>query len=416
MPSRRRSSTGCTRCSTNRSGPRPTKGSRRAPDAIRVHPRVVLLLIAALCLASAAWAAARARGPAAPDAGEPVVVGEARVGAAALEAAASRAANGRPARLAAARRTAADRAIERLWLQGEATARGLRPAADLPQLRAQVADALAGLRPLPPPARFAAAFDDFHERWRARTRCLPAYRDPYEDRCGDVATTEASCRWMGEATLCALRPGVGRRWLVVVPGGSGASPPSRHDEAPAPATDAVVLRRRSRAAAVAVARAVYSAARARRERAAARAGEAARREAERARVAREREARRRDPRLAGPVLAAAQDACRRQLRESDPYLFGFGMQDVVGQAEGLIAVRTAFAERLGAAARDDIDRDKLRPLLDAVEAGSRELARMAAAEPGEVAALVARFDARTEPERAISRRLGLGDCLVRPAR
>ena len=28
----------------------------------------------------------------------------------------------------------------------------------------------------------------------------------------------------------------------------------------------------------------------------------------------------------------------------------------------------------------------------------------------------ARFDARTEPERAISRRLGLGDCLARPAR
>jgi hypothetical protein len=379
-----------------------------------VRSRAAVLLIAALCLAAATWAAARARGPAAPDADHPVVVGEQRVAAAALEAAAVRGVHGRPGRLAAARRAAADRAIERRWLAGEAAARGLRPAPDLPALRAQVADALAGPRPLPPPARFAAAFDGFHERWRARTRCLPDYRDPYEDRCGDgTGTAPGHCRWMGEATVCEVQPGVRRRWLVV--------------------SDASVVRRRSRASAIVVARTVYAAARSARERVAAKARTAERRKterarrvaakakaaeqrnAERARADRERDARRRDPQLAGPVLEAARDACVRQLRDSDPYLFGFGMQDVAGQVEGLIAARAAFAERLVGAARDDIDRAKLRPLLEAVENGSRELARLPGADAAEVPGLVARFDAGTEPERAISRRLGLGDCLARPA-
>jgi hypothetical protein len=96
------------------------------------------------------------------------------------------------------------------------------------------------------------------------------------------------------------------------------------------------------------------------------------------------------------------------------------MQDVVGQAEGLIAARTALAGRLRAAASGAADRRRLGPLLRAIAAGSRELGALAAADvEGDrtaVAARVARFDGRTAPERAASRRLGLGDCLVRPAR
>jgi hypothetical protein len=309
---------------------------------------------------------------------------------------------------------------------GEARERGLRPAADLPDLRAQVADALAGPRPLAAPNRFATAFDQFHARWRARTRCLPAYRDPYEDRCGDVARAAAgSCVWMGEATRCTLQPGVRRRWLVVTPGAAGrpfrsaASGLPRGLAAQLRGARSNIVRLRSRADATAVARAVYAVARADRERAGAAARAAARRFADRARLAREREARRRVPRLAGPALAAARDACARQVRDSEPYLFGFGMQDVIGQAEGLIAARQAFAQRLRAAARDDIDRTKARPLLDAVDDGNRELARLARADAAGdhagVAALVARFDDRTEAERAAGRRLGLGDCLARPA-
>ena len=137
---------------------------------------------------------------------------------------------------------------------------------------------------------------------------------------------------------------------------------------------------------------------------------AARRAADDARAA--------DPRLEGAVLAAAQAACRRQAEASDPYLFGFGMQDVVGQAEGLVAARDELARRLRAAAADEIDRRKLAPLLDAIAAGSRELGAIAAADlAGDhdaVAERVARFGERTEPERAASRRLGLGDCLVSP--
>jgi hypothetical protein len=390
-----------------------------------VRRRFLLPLLAALSFAGT-WAAASDRGPAAPDAGAPVVVGDVRVAAAELETAARRASRGRPGRRAAARRTAAARAIERLWLVGEASDRGLRPAADLAALRTQVADALAGPRPLAAPDRFATAFERFHARWRARTRCLPAYRDPYEDRCGDAARAAAgSCVWMGEATRCALQPGARRRWLVVTPGASGraireaASGLPRRLAARMRGVRAGVLRLGSRAGASAVARAVYAAARTGRERAASEERAAARRTAERARLARERQARQRDPRLEGPVLAAARDACGRQARASEPYLFGFGMQDVVGQAEGVIAARTAFAEGLRAAARDDIDRAKARPLLRAIDDGNHALADVARADAAgdhaAVTALVARFDERTEPERAISRRLGLGDCLARPA-
>ena len=119
-------------------------------------------------------------------------------------------------------------------------------------------------------------------------------------------------------------------------------------------------------------------------------------------------------------MAAARAACARQVAESDPYTFGFGTQDVVGGAEGLIAARTALARRLGDVARDVHDRRRLRPLRYAVVAGNRQLARLAAASAAgddqAVARLLARFDARTEPERAQARRVDLGDCLVRPAR
>jgi hypothetical protein len=126
----------------------------------------------------------------------------------------------------------------------------------------------------------------------------------------------------------------------------------------------------------------------------------------------------RDPRLTDATLAAATDACRRQLRDSAQYLFGFGMQDVAGQTQGLIAARAALARRLLASTRDAVDRRKLRPLVAAIAAGSRALRRLAASPPPAdlraLAARIARLDKRTAPERAISRRLGLGDCLARP--
>jgi hypothetical protein len=375
-----------------------------------VRPRAVVLLIVALCLAVAGWVAVRAGGSVTPDPEEPVVVGSTRVPATALEATAARSARRGGGSVPAARRAAADRAIERLWLSGEAAARGLSAEAELAALRGQVADALAGPGPLRDAAHLAATFDAFHARWRARTRCLPAYRDPYEDRCGDAAPAAAgTCHWMGEATLCSLGGHVRRRWLVVRAG--GAPPTTR--------------RFRSRAGAIALARAAYAAARATRARAAASAREAARlaegaraQARSRARLRQERAARLRDPRLSERALVAARAACRDQVRASDPFMFGFGMQDVIGQAEGLVGTRAALMDRL-AAAGDPIDRRKLQPLIAAVRDGSRELARIGSADAtGDHAAVadrVARFDARTAPERAISRRLGLGECLVRPA-
>jgi hypothetical protein len=137
--------------------------------------------------------------------------------------------------------------------------------------------------------------------------------------------------------------------------------------------------------------------------------------AERARLARERQERADAPRLAGAVLEAARDACDRQLHDSDPYMFGFGMQDVSGQAQGLIDARLALARELLASATDAVDRRKLRPLVAAIVAGNHELVRLASGDLATIAKRAARFDARTEPERAISRALGLGDCLARPA-
>ena len=365
------------------------------------------VLIVVLALGLAGWGATT-RGVSAAGGGG-VTVGSVRVAPAAIEAAALRLAGSRPRRLPAARRGAADRAIERLWLDGEAAAGGLQPARDLLVLRGEVADALAGARPGRDPGRFARAFQAFHERWRSRTRCERTYHDPYTDRCGNRAgSAEGTCRWMGEATLCAVSGGRRAHWLVV-------SARSR------------VVRLRSRARAVALALTLYQSARAVREeasRTARRARAAA--AAERATAAgaeiraSERAARLGDPGLSEPALAAARAACARQVADSDPYMFAFGMQDVGGGAEGLIVARSALARRLARAAHDELDPRKLRPLVRAVAAGSRALARLAAAEAAgdraAVAGLLARLDERTEPERALARRLDLGDCLVRPAR
>jgi hypothetical protein len=384
-------------------------------DALVMVARAAVLLIAALASAAAGWAAVRARGSVAPSRDVPVVVGSVRVSAAQLETAAARLAGAHPRRLAAARRVVAARAIERLWLEGEARERGLRPAAQIARLRAQVADTLVGPGRVPDAGRLAAVFEAFHDRWRARTRCLAAYSEPWDDRCGDVAAaTAGTCRWIGAATVCGVRA----RWLVVRRAGAtraaAARLPLRLALRLARDRDGV-LRLRSRADAVAVARALYVVARAARVRAAA----AAKRAEERARLARARAARVRDPRLTRRSLASAADACRRQVRDSQPYLFGFGLQDVRGQTEGLIAARVALSRRLIASAADAIDRRKLRTLVAAIADGNHELQRLANSPPaGDLATLaarVARLDARTKPERAISRRLGLGDCVARPA-
>lgn len=369
-----------------------------------MSPRITAFLALA-CAAAAGWITVQAHGAAGPDAGSPVLVGTVKIPARGLEAAAAKVARRHPARLAAARQAAADRAIERAWLEGEAARRGLEPPDDLEALRGAVADAVAGSDRPPRTARLAAAFEDFHARWRAVTSCLPAYQDPYEDRCGNVApAATGTCHWMGEATLCALD---GKRWLVLRDARRTGSFRS-HARALRAVRSAYLEARATRAADVAARRRAAEKANAERE-------AADRKAAARVALA----ARRHDPRLTGAALSAARSACARQVADSDPYMFGFGMQDTVGYAEGLIGVRAAFIRRAGRAAGDSVNRDKLAPLLAAVRAGNAALTRLAAADvsgdTAAVAAGVARFDARTEPERAISRRLGLGDCLARPA-
>jgi hypothetical protein len=393
-----------------------------------------ITVIAALAFGLAGWGATTLGGAPESD-GDGVTVGSAQLAPAAIEAEAARLAGHRPRRLPAARRAAADRAIERMWLDGEAAARGLRAPGDLTQLRAEVADALAGVHPRRDASRFAKAFDAFHGRWRARTRCEPAYHDPYADRCGNRDGARAgTCRWMGEATLCAVR---GDRWLVVQDAASARATRRAARGLPHPLASrlrhaqteagSLVVRLRSRARAVAIALAVYASARAVRDRAAKRmelaraAAAAAHAMAARSEArARERASRMRDPRLSGPALSVARAACARQVADSDPYVFGFGMQDVIGAVEGLIAARAALVRQLTGAAQDVIDRRKLQPLLRAVADGNRELGLLAAADaagdPAAAAELVARFDAHTEQEQTLARRLDLGDCLVRPAR
>ena len=362
----------------------------------------VLILVAAVVAAFAGWSAVHA-GSAPPAA----AVAGVRVGAAEIPAAA----------LAAG----PDRAIERRWLEGEAAARGLPTASRLNVLRGQVADAIAGRGAVPSARALARRFGAFHARWRARTRCGPEFRDPHADRCGDVAPAATGvCRWLGAATVCDL---AGGRWLVVAPGGHGR--PGRYASrggALGAARRLYLGGRRARARERAVADAEARALADEQRRATARRAAAGRRAAARRR-AQEREraaaARARDPRLSPAVLSAGKAACARQATASEPYLFAFGLQDVVGQADGLIAARADLARRLRRAAAGADDRRRLAPLLAAIAAGSRELGRLAAADlAGDRAAVeagVARFDDRTAAEQERSRRLGLGDCLVRPA-
>jgi hypothetical protein len=421
-----------------RSGLCPSKESRKLSDGYVVR-HSGFAVIAVLAFGLLGWSASTLGGASASGTGYGVTVGSARLAAAAIEADAGRLARHRPRRLPAARRAAGDHAIERLWLEGEARERGLRmlrAEADLALLRAQVADALAGARPGREASRFVKAFDRFHERWRSRTRCAPAYHDPYADRCGDRAPAAAGrCRWMGEATLCELGRDQRARWLVVQNAASARASWHAAKRLPRPLESrlrhartesrSLVVRLRSRARAAAIGLSVYTSARASRDRAArktrrarAAAAAAAAMAARRETRARERASRMRDPRLSEPALSVGRAACARQVTDSDPYVFGFGMQDPVGATEGLIAARAALSRRLTRAAQDAIDRRKLQPLLRSVAEGNRELAMLGAAEPGSdhAGGLVARFDAHTEREQALARRLDLGDCLVRPAR
>ena len=97
-------------------------------------------------------------------------------------------------------------------------------------------------------------------------------------------------------------------------------------------------------------------------------------------------------------------------------MFGFGMQDVVRPGAGPDRRSRGARARASLATADAIDRRKLRPLVAAIAAGNHELVRLASARPRDDRQARRPLDARTEPERAISRRLGLGDCLARPAR
>ena len=227
-----------------------------------VQGRSLLLVVLLAAAVAAGWTAVRAGGAVAPGDDAPVVVAGAPIAAAELA-------------------TDPDRAIERRWLEGEAAERGLAPAGGLAALRGQVADAVAGPGPAPSARRLAAAFAAYHARWRERTACLPAFRDPHADRCGDTPPAAAGvCRWLGEATVCGLRAPLARRR-----GARNGDPRTR--------------KVRSRALALAAARGLYVAARRARARATARTRDLA--EA-RAAAARRAERRRR---------AAAEEADRR---------------------------------------------------------------------------------------------------------
>ena len=136
---------------------------------------------------------------------------------------------------------------------------------------------------------------------------------------------------------------------------------------------------------------------------------------ERAAAARERVERAADPRLSEPALAPARAACARQAAGAEPYMFGFGMQDVTGAVEGLLTLRAALARSLRGAARDDLDRGRLRPLMLALAAGDRALVRIANGDRAAIAGSLERFDAQVAREQRVARRLGLGDCVVGPS-
>ncbi|HYI17722.1 MAG TPA: hypothetical protein VD836_03390, partial [Solirubrobacteraceae bacterium] len=284
-----------------------------------VLARSLLLVIALAVAAFAGWSAVRARSA-------PTVSGAVAVGGVGI----------RHAELAAG----PDRAIERRWLDGEARARGLRPRRGLVALRGQVADAIAGPGPVPAARALARRFGAFHGRWRARTRCGPAVRDPHADRCGDVAPAPTvACRWLGAATLCGLVDGT---WLLVAPAGQGRVGRFRaRGAALRAARDRYVRDRAARARESAIASAEDGARDRAERRATAWRAEVGRRagvargaadaRAEARRRARQNE---RDPRLSTAALAAGRLACARQATASEPYLFAFGLQDVAGQVEG----------------------------------------------------------------------------------
>ena len=263
---------------------------------------------------------------------------------AAIEAAAARLAGGRPRRLPAARRAAADRAIERLWLEGEAAARGLEPLRGLTLLRGEVADALAGPRPRTGSAPLRAGVPGL-PRALAVADALRAgvsrpvrgpLREPGRGRRGDLPVDgrgdAVRGRRRGRARWLVVRDAASARSRVVADAGSPARAPWRSRwRLYGPARGRV--RRAAGARDGAESRARARRVHAGRAAAAARGGAA--------RVSGRRDWATRACR-SRPWPRRARRA-RARSRDSDPYMFGFGMQDVVGGAEGLIVARTALA-------------------------------------------------------------------------
>ncbi len=62
------------------------------------------------------------------------------------------------------------------------------------------------------PGQFSAAFEAYHARWRAVTRCTERWRVSYNERCANKPRNRKPCRWMGAADVC----GIDRGWLIVV--------------------------------------------------------------------------------------------------------------------------------------------------------------------------------------------------------
>jgi hypothetical protein len=313
---------------------------------------------------------------------------------------------------------AADRATEAAWLDGEALALGLRTrGVRIEVLRRRVADALADRAGGHGSAAFVAAFEAYHARWRATTRCLAEYADPYADRCSNLATPEAGpCRWMAEAWLCGGAP----PWTVVGQGRGTAARLRR--EAPASAGRIKVDRRsgtftvrvRSRATAARLVYAIYRPARQARDAAARR----ARAEREREERAREWRARLAAPRLTDATLTALKPVCRRYALDVDAYRFGLGLQDPAGSADGILAARTRGERGAARAVRDTVDRRKLGRLLTRMRATDRALTRVQVAGVyGDVGALrsgLARHRSLAGRETGAAQTLGVGECLATP--
>jgi hypothetical protein len=340
------------------------------------------MLRSSLALSAAAvfLLAAPSSGSGGPDAAHPVTVGSSR--------------------LAAAPPAVMEQRVQAAWLRDEARGLGL-PAG--PDLRMRVADALAGVtgRGIP------GAFNRFHERHRAATRCLPAATDPYADRCIDQPPAPAgSCRWMGEATLCRVQAGGGRTWLVVRRSG-GSRRFGRHRRAIAEGRRIYLRAREGRERVVREALAERSRLRA----AAERRHRLAQAQAARRRVLQARRARLADPRLSAASLAPARRACVLFGRDAELYAFGIGTQDPAGQANGLLAARAALERRLGRAAADRVDRRKLAPLLRALRGGDAQLRRLRVARELEhVYAARDRYLRVARRAGRVGARLGLPDC------